>query len=123
MTAPSLGGYNHWTAPLFLAMAACDSHSSSEVGPQLVPFSRLSSPPPPHRGKGRAAVVGAASHAAYRPPLLMTLSLTERGIALKFDGVKIITTSFLLTGRITANCAHGFVEMDDKHDKMNWFDN
>ena len=47
-TSSSLGGYD-WTAPppfLFvLAMSACDSHSSYEVGLQLVPFSRLSSPP------------------------------------------------------------------------------
>ena len=37
------------TAPLFLAMSARDSHTPEEVGPQLVPFSRPSSPPGPLR--------------------------------------------------------------------------
>ena len=47
MTAPPppLGRFNNWKAPLFVAILARDSHSSWWVGPQLVPFSRLSSPP------------------------------------------------------------------------------
>ena len=39
--------YNIRTAPLFLAVAGCDSHCSPVVGLQSVPFFRLSSPPPP----------------------------------------------------------------------------
>ena len=38
--------YNKRTAPLFLAISCHDSHCSAAVRPQLVPFSRPSTPPP-----------------------------------------------------------------------------
>ena len=44
LTASPTLQYNKRTAPLFLAVAGRNSHSSPAVGPQSVPFSRLSTP-------------------------------------------------------------------------------
>ena len=44
--SPPILQYDIRTAPPFLAVAGRDSHSSTAVGPQSVPFSRLSTPPP-----------------------------------------------------------------------------
>ena len=43
--SPLIIQYDKRTAPLFLAILGRDSHHSAAVGPQSVPFSRLSTPP------------------------------------------------------------------------------